>query len=508
MTGTIGKRALIVDDSKSARAFLGRVLEKYGIDVETAEDAEQAITHLAHSRPDVIFMDHLMPGMDGFQAVQAIKNNPRTATIPIMMYTSQEGELYLGQARALGAMGVLPKQVKPAEVSTVLYQLGILPDRRRNHRSGFEPGNDAAVRAIAGAAVAPPAGATDLAAAAVAAGITATADDAASVAFEAAPEAGGSTTPAPLPPDLRPMVESVVREQLADLRRQFGTLLDDQSMRLLGDMRAAVIESTVQPASAETAALLANAAPRFRVLPWAIAAAASVAAAALAGLWWNESQSTATLAARLVEAQQSLANAQAVAATQPERLDATPASTDTLLQMPALAVAGQTPVTTAAKISPGATADSEYVRRVPYGEVAISGDRLELVRGLLAELVEKRFRGAVKITSFPGRFCLSGNSAQGFAPAADSLAFAKCDAVGNPFDDALAPAQRESLALANLIGSIRQQTSGAITVDLGAGTESSRVSVYPAESVQLNAGQWNRAAEDNNRLEIRLQPAR
>ena len=41
-------------------------------------------------------MDHLMPGMDGFQAVQAIKNNPRTATIPIMMYTSQEGELYLG----------------------------------------------------------------------------------------------------------------------------------------------------------------------------------------------------------------------------------------------------------------------------------------------------------------------------------------------------------------------------------------------------------------------------
>ena len=65
-------------------------------------------------------MDHLMPGMDGFQAVQAIKNNPRTATIPIMMYTSQEGELYLGQARALGAVGVLPKQIKQADVSKVL----------------------------------------------------------------------------------------------------------------------------------------------------------------------------------------------------------------------------------------------------------------------------------------------------------------------------------------------------------------------------------------------------
>ena len=43
-----------------------------------------------------------MPGMDGFQAVQAIKNNPLTATIPIMMYTSQEGELYLSQKGALG----------------------------------------------------------------------------------------------------------------------------------------------------------------------------------------------------------------------------------------------------------------------------------------------------------------------------------------------------------------------------------------------------------------------
>jgi len=41
-----------------------------------------------------------MPGMDGFEAVSAIKNNPHTATIPIMMYTSQEGELYVGQARA------------------------------------------------------------------------------------------------------------------------------------------------------------------------------------------------------------------------------------------------------------------------------------------------------------------------------------------------------------------------------------------------------------------------
>src|SRR5512139_1393872 len=124
------KRALVVDDSKSARAFLSRMLEKHLLEVDTAESAEEAIDYLTRHRPDVIFMDHLMPGMDGFQAVQAIKNNPRTATIPILMYTSQEGELYLGQARALGAVGVLPKQIKPADVSKVLYQLHLVQDRR------------------------------------------------------------------------------------------------------------------------------------------------------------------------------------------------------------------------------------------------------------------------------------------------------------------------------------------------------------------------------------------
>src|SRR5712675_1658645 len=128
--GMARKRALVVDDSKSARVILSRMLEKYDIEVDMAESAEQAIEYLNQHRPDAIFMDHLMPGMDGLQAVQAIKSNPHTAMIPIMMYTSQEGELYVGQARALGAMGVLPKQVRPVDVSKVLYELHLLPDRR------------------------------------------------------------------------------------------------------------------------------------------------------------------------------------------------------------------------------------------------------------------------------------------------------------------------------------------------------------------------------------------
>src|ERR1700691_1516389 len=135
----VDRRALVVDDSKSARAFLTRILERYELAVDGVESAEQAIEYLTIQQPDVIFMDHMMPGMDGFQAVQAIKNDSRTATIPIMMYTSQEGEVYLGQARALGAVGVLPKQIKHADVSKVLYQLHLIVDRRSSEQTTFKP---------------------------------------------------------------------------------------------------------------------------------------------------------------------------------------------------------------------------------------------------------------------------------------------------------------------------------------------------------------------------------
>ncbi len=133
------KRALVVDDSKSARMFLSRILERHEIAVDAAESAEQAIEYLARHKPDVIFMDHMMPGMDGFQAVQTIKNNPRTSSIPILMYTSQEGDLYLGQARALGAEGVLPKQIKQSDVTRMLYQLRLVTDRRGEDRISFSP---------------------------------------------------------------------------------------------------------------------------------------------------------------------------------------------------------------------------------------------------------------------------------------------------------------------------------------------------------------------------------
>jgi CheY-like chemotaxis protein len=121
------KRALVVDDSRSARLVLKRQLIKHGIAVDEAASAEEALEYLLHDKPHAIFMDHMMPGMDGFEAVRIIKANPATALIPIMMYTSKEGgELYLGQARALGAVGVLPKEVQSVDLVAKLRSLHLL----------------------------------------------------------------------------------------------------------------------------------------------------------------------------------------------------------------------------------------------------------------------------------------------------------------------------------------------------------------------------------------------
>ena len=131
------KRALVVDDSKMARVALKRMLEEHELAVEFAESGEQALEFLDRESVDVVFMDHHMPGMDGLEAVEAIKKNPRTATIPVMMYTTRAGEVYLSQARALGAVGVLPKQVQPGVLFEMLEELGLVHDRRAP--AGQEP---------------------------------------------------------------------------------------------------------------------------------------------------------------------------------------------------------------------------------------------------------------------------------------------------------------------------------------------------------------------------------
>ena len=132
-------RALVVDDSRSARVILSRMLEAHGLRVDAAETAEQALEYVRSTRPDAIFMDHLMPGMDGLEAVRALKGDARTRDIPVMMYTSQDSEEYLQRALLDGAAGVLSKTLAQTDVARALYQLGLLVDRRESPLESAPP---------------------------------------------------------------------------------------------------------------------------------------------------------------------------------------------------------------------------------------------------------------------------------------------------------------------------------------------------------------------------------
>jgi len=103
--------ALVVDDSSTSRMLLTKILRKMDVHCEQASSGEDAISQLTWYHPDFIFLDHLMPGMDGFETLQSIKNNPETRNIPVIMYTSQHAHKYYEEAHALGAAGVISKQI-------------------------------------------------------------------------------------------------------------------------------------------------------------------------------------------------------------------------------------------------------------------------------------------------------------------------------------------------------------------------------------------------------------
>lgn len=116
--------ALVIDDSKSARIMLSRLVQSNGLEVNMVESGEEAIRYLEdHPLPDVIFMDHMMPGMDGLQTTRLINQNDKTKHIPILMYTSKEGPEYEEEVFASGAYAMLGKPAKPERLQELLAKL-------------------------------------------------------------------------------------------------------------------------------------------------------------------------------------------------------------------------------------------------------------------------------------------------------------------------------------------------------------------------------------------------
>jgi CheY-like chemotaxis protein len=416
------RSALIVDDSRTALAALSRLLKAQNIATDTVESGPEALDLLRHNaNPDVIFLDHMMPGMDGFEVLTALKANTRTAAIPVVMYTSKEGEAYMGQALTLGAFGVLRKPIDLSEFAYILQRVGQL----RPPSAG--PMRDAA------------AGAASSRASAAVTGVI------------------------PVPPEFRAQV---------------------------GAPRTARVDSVAD----------ATAKPG-RVWPWNLylQRALIVLVLLLPSVWYFErSQQAERLYRQAQSENQLLRDEQRAERTTAEAREASP------------------PVVVQ-EVEPHRErkAQREWLDTVAwalnlhgqYGlnDEPLGDERLALVRELVARLAAAGFRGSVRLETHVGEFCLVSDEQGNYRLPNDSLDLARCEVVTYPPALAEQRGLRQSPAFARYLAERRSSNPiQIVTVSLGT---SRPLLTYPDSSSGQTAGDWNRVARINQRVEIVLVPA-
>ena len=115
-------KVLCVDDDHEQRLLLSFLLERQGLDVRTAGDGREAVAIALAWLPDLILMDLMMPGVDGFETTKKLRADPRTAHIPILALTAYGEEKMQAQAREVGMDGFVLKTILPADLSDVLRE--------------------------------------------------------------------------------------------------------------------------------------------------------------------------------------------------------------------------------------------------------------------------------------------------------------------------------------------------------------------------------------------------
>ncbi|HOB65232.1 response regulator [Ottowia sp.] len=118
------RNVLVVDDSKTELMYLSDMLKRAGYAVATAESGDDALRRLEQLKPDLILMDVVMPGQNGFQLTRGILRDPRYADLPIIMCTSKNQETDRVWGLRQGARDYITKPVDQAELIGKIKALG------------------------------------------------------------------------------------------------------------------------------------------------------------------------------------------------------------------------------------------------------------------------------------------------------------------------------------------------------------------------------------------------
>ncbi|KNZ32272.1 MAG: chemotaxis protein CheY [Methylibium sp. NZG] len=111
------QKILVVDDSKTELHHLSEILGKRGYAVRTAENADEALRRMGEETPDLVLMDVVMPGQNGFQLTRAITRDPRFSKVPVIMCTSKNQETDKVWGMRQGARDYIVKPVDGDELA-------------------------------------------------------------------------------------------------------------------------------------------------------------------------------------------------------------------------------------------------------------------------------------------------------------------------------------------------------------------------------------------------------
>lgn len=439
------KRALVVDDSKSARFALKKQLERYQLSVELAETGEEALEFLKTQMVDVVFMDHVMPGMNGLEAVKAIKSNPRTATIPVMMYTSKGGEVYVSQARALGAVDLLPKQVEPGVLFGMLLKLGLVRDRRATSRDASASEH-----------------------------VESSGDD-----------ADGEDKGQPVGIAMSSLLTRIIEDQHSTLRsdilashrsfaKQVATEVYEQQMADQPEMPDEPPARTVFAGWPMLTGALAVALLFVVAMLLQVRTERDVVRGDLTGM--------ATTVER--ERLSSIALAEELTSDVSDQRLRAESSVRELLGTLAWSM--------------------NQSGSVPFGERHFNDARTEQIRGLFWRLSNAGFQGTVRVESHLGEFCLASDSTGVYALADPDLPFATCPFVGHPLDESGLLSDRQTPGFETFVTESPLVNGSGIELEIVVRQrlESAPRVPYPIEPQSV--GEWNQIAAQNNRVEFLL----
>lgn len=116
----VGLKVMVIDDSKTIRRTAETLLKKEGCDVVTAEDGFDALAKIADHKPDIIFIDIMMPRLDGYQACALIKHNEVFKNTPVIMLSSKDGLFDRARGRIVGSEQYLTKPFTKDELLSAI----------------------------------------------------------------------------------------------------------------------------------------------------------------------------------------------------------------------------------------------------------------------------------------------------------------------------------------------------------------------------------------------------